>query len=434
VYSLAISLTIAYDVLPGGAQLITPATPLLTSHQVVLTNLQRDTDYVYSVFVTDAVGNTASINNLGFRTLAPTLVGDGTFQAPLLLQGGSSVHLTARAADIDQDGDKDIVLAVLSEMLIFFAVSEGSYSQTPVTLERGNRPLWLELVDLNADGMWDIVNQTADDDQVNVYFGNGDGTFQSKVSYQTGDLAGNNSTVTALRVVDINNDQILDVLSYSYNDNVISTFLGNGDGTLQPRVIFSTPTQTGRARSFEVADFNADGNLDLAVPASFSARVLIHLGNGDGTFQPNVDILPATVYTRMAGVADFNGDQILDVATYGDDLPEMMHTYFGQGDGTFVLGSVTATIGELMVLSVTDLNADGHQDIVGGSYFDPTVNVLLGNGDGTFVRSTFDAPNDLSPIYFDDLNGDGVPDMLIPDTESSTLGVYFQNTIQVTSP
>jgi hypothetical protein len=62
----------------------------------------------------------------------------------------------------------------------------------------------------------------------------------------------------------------------------VDIFLGNGDGTFH---LFTTyPTGNG-ASSVVVGDFNADGKLDVAVANSIDSTVSILLGNGDGTFE-----------------------------------------------------------------------------------------------------------------------------------------------------
>ena len=87
----------------------------------------------------------------------------------------------------------------------------------------------------------------------------------------------------------------------------VSVLLGNGDGTFRSHVDYPVPG----AGSVEVADFNGDGKLDVAV-ATFQPMVYILLGNGDGTFQAPLSFPTRHPWKPLP--ADFNGDGRLDIA------------------------------------------------------------------------------------------------------------------------
>jgi hypothetical protein len=85
-------------------------------------------------------------------------------------------------------------------------------------------------------------------------------------------------------VGDFNQDGVLDVVTCSIAANTFSFLLGNGDGTFQNHVDYST---IRNPQSVVTADFNGDGKLDLAIfseAGKGSAGLSILLGNGDGTF------------------------------------------------------------------------------------------------------------------------------------------------------
>ncbi len=72
----------------------------------------------------------------------------------------------------------------------------------------------------------------------------------------------------------------------NYDSNNVSVLLGNGDGTFQAAVNYDTGTGP---RSIATGDFNSDGNTDLVVANTDSNNVSVLLGNGDGTFQAAVN-------------------------------------------------------------------------------------------------------------------------------------------------
>ena len=145
---------------------------------------------------------------------------------------------------------------------------------------------------------------------------------------------------------------------------------------------------------------------------------------------------PIAVGTAGVIVADFNGDGKLDVATDGPSTPSV-DVRLGNGNGTF--GAPTGYFDGTQSpsgLVAGDFNGDGHIDVgvVGGdlSTFAPVVHVLLGNADGTFqAPNSFPEPNTTplgagygSPIAAD-LNGDGKLDLVTTNPAQGTLGVLL---------
>jgi hypothetical protein len=177
-----------------------------------------------------------------------------------------------------------------------------------------------------------------------------------------------------------------------------------------------------------MGDFNGDGNLDLVVSNYIDDTVSVLLGNGNGTFAPQVTYATAHRPQGIA-VADFNGDGHLDlavVATFGADVSILL----GQGDGTFVADSPAtfAVGGDPVAIATADFNGDGNADLVVTNSGDGSVSVLLGHGDGTFqsqiVLTIPDEP-DLTPIAVGDFNGDGIPDFAVGDAEYDDIYVFL---------
>jgi hypothetical protein len=214
---------------------------------------------------------------------------------------------------------------------------------------------------------------------VSVLLGNGDGTFQAAVNYSTG------THPVSVAVGDFNRDGKPDLAvantepatpsGYGEAPGSVSVLLGNGDGTFQPAVNYSVGTNPV---SVAVSDVNGDGKPDLIVAASgsnpnfFDSSVSVLLGNGDGTFQPAVNYRTGT-FTRSLAVGDFNvdGKPDLAVANYGS-------------------------------------HANGHTDT--------SVSVLLGNGDGTFQPAVNYKDGSLPlSVAVGDFNGDGKLDLVVGD-------------------
>jgi hypothetical protein len=125
------------------------------------------------------------------------------------------------------------------------------------------------------------------------------------------------------------------------NGRVVSIFLGNGDGSFRPNVDYPVGNN---ATSIALGDFNGDGKVDLAVGGAGSANISILFGNGDGTFQPKVD------YTVGASgpivVGDFNGDSKPDIAVSGASGGIVL--LINNGSGTFSVGPVIPVVMQVL--------------------------------------------------------------------------------------
>jgi Bacterial Ig-like domain (group 3)/FG-GAP-like repeat len=162
----------------------------------------------------------------------------------------------------------------------------------------------MAVADVNGDGKTDLILGFAPD-QVSVFRGNGDGTFQPGENYGSG-ADGYPDTVT---VADVNGDGKPDLLVGNQNSKNIGVLLGNGDGTFGPVATYGSGP-SAEPWSIAVADVNGDGKPDLLVADynNSSGELGVLLGNGDGTFQ-NVVIYDAGPFDSLSvAVADLNGD------------------------------------------------------------------------------------------------------------------------------
>ncbi len=196
-----------------------------------------------------------------------------------------------------------------------------------------------------------------------------------------------NGKTCALVAADFDGDGKLDVAGPCPASNTIIVLLGNGDGTFQPPVEY--PTVDGPFTAL-VTDFNQDGRPDLAVlayglsPFNAGGIVSIHLGNGDGTFQPRTDYqVGFNPFFFAAG--DLNGDGAPDIVAANSNQISVS-VLLNNGDGTFIRQNDLYT-GLIGPLAVADFNGDGKGDLVEGNInqnVPATLSLYLGNGDGTF--------------------------------------------------
>jgi hypothetical protein len=343
--------------------------------------------------------------------------------------------LAVSTADLNGDGKLDLVLANSSDNTISVLLGNGDGTfQTQTTYAVGENPTGIAIADLNGDGQPDLAVTNTNSNTVSLLLGKGDGTFLPQVQYATG------AGVSGIVVADVNGDGKLDLVTTNSSDSTISVLLGNGDGTFQTQVTYGAGADPV---SVTVGDFNRDGKLDLAV-ANFVADgyktelATILLGNGDGTFSP------PTSYASNCGdfvtTADFNGDGNLDLAAVGSAEGEGggVCIFLGNGDGTFQEYVPYFSPAYATWVGAADFNAVDKLDLAlsagANTYPDLTASILFGSGDGAFWTYLDYGSQLTGQLAIGDFNGDGKLDLAGATLGSNTASILLQNDFVSISP
>jgi hypothetical protein len=312
---------------------------------------------------------------------APSGAGSGSYSS------GGSLPTSIALGDLKGDGKVDVVVANWcaggtadcghGSVGVLLGNGDGTFQlETPI-LSGGRDTSAVVIGDFNGDGKLDVVALNSlcagkgcnGGGSISVFLGNGDGTFQKAATYG---LLG--SEPKALAVGDFNRDGKLDLaVAECIGDaacDSIGILMGNGDGTFQPEVDYGAGPGDC-ANSVVAADFNGDGKLDLAFADACQGFLSILLGNGDGTFQPAVQYAHGTAPLALA-TGDFNGDGKIDLAstalyeqfgTEGGGFEALV--FLGHGDGSFEVSAGYPTGGFAnMSVAVGDFNQDGKLDLV----------------------------------------------------------------------
>src|SRR5215472_1097239 len=437
-------------------------------------------------------------SNDGSGPRAPIQATDGNFYAHSVT-GQQSRRFVGATKKTDISGTKQLALVDNSGNPLFFpVVGYGSYSNS------GNG---LAIADLNGDGKPDLMaisrgsfGTVVTDGSVDTFLGNGDGTLRNTFSYDSGgvygysiavgDLDGNgtqdvvvadgcasgtsgvacspegivgvlmgngNGTLQPVVtyssggfglermqvvVIDVNGDNKPDIIvsncgpSGSCGTGVAGVLLGNGDGTFQSAVSYETGGY--HANRIAVSDVNGDGKPDIIVANSCSgstscssdssAAIGVLLGNGDGTFQPALTFASGGQYGLALAVKDVNGDGKPDVIVGNCESggcgggEASVSVLLGKGDGTFQPAASYPAV-SVLDIAVSDINEDGKLDLVVASWAG-AVGILLGNGDGTFqAEQTYSSGGQYpETVTVSDLNGDRWPDVVVGNDCSSSCG------------
>jgi hypothetical protein len=249
--------------------------------------------------------------------------GDGTFEEPTSYYSGGYGASSVAVADVDGDGDPDVVVANRTGGVgVLLGNGNGTFRTAAMYSNGPEYGYSVAVADVNADSKPDLivgsqcrVSPYTCTNLVGVLLGNGDGTFQTVITYDSG--RGYGSSVTP---GDVNGDGRPDLLAANlgWGSETIGVLLGIGDGSFQPVVTY--PVTGHNVQAVDAADVNGDGTPDLVVAIEFAetghgGSVGVLLGMGDGTFESVRTYASGGIEPFSVAAVDVNGDGRPDVVT-----------------------------------------------------------------------------------------------------------------------
>jgi len=308
--------------------------------------------------------------------------GEGAFSVAdeALVEVGSGGFADLIAADFNGDAQRDVAGTLAASDLVVVVLREGTAGLgEPRLTGAAVEPRRLAAGEMTGDGVTDLAVAVAE--AVLLFKGRNDGGFDALAPLHTG------SRATDLVVIDVDRDSRADVLAALPDQDEVQVYLGDGSGAFVegPAIGGSAP------QALAVADFTGDGLLDVAVANGGDQTLVVRLGTEAGFSEESSETRSQRAARLVA--TDVDRDGRLDLLAL-DDAAGVLATLLGRGDGTFYNGPSIQVGERLGGLAVTDLNGDGLPDLVLSV---PQMDefVIATNTTGTPVsRCTGDCTND----------------------------------------
>ncbi len=356
---------------------------------------------------------------------------DGTFRRVAAVISGS-VPTGLVYADADNDGKADLIVSNWRSLEVAVHPGNGVGGFAPkISTLLATPPTSLVVGDWNKDGKKDVALLSGAQNSVVIRLGDGSGRFPT--SRQTFSVGTNSKMIVNQAVTlpdgttvdaDFNKDGNLDLAVVNGGANAVQIFRGDGTGLFTLNATLATGSGP---LAVAIADFNADTRLDLAV-ANFAAdSVSVFLGTTTGGFGSPSALSPGSGPRGLA-VGDLNKDGKLDlVVTLGKISQEgQVALMLGTGTGGFTLSNTLFVGPGPNIAALADFNRDGNLDVVTANYPANTVSILQSTGTATFlIPGRISVPFGSFPdgIAVGDFNRDGKPDVITANEQTNNVSI-----------
>ena len=359
------------------------------------------------------------------------VAGDGSIWNPRSIDTTLGGARSVTAADVDGDGDLDVLAAGADDDTIAWYENlkgDGTVWVARTISTSSDGASFVAAADVDLDGDTDVLASSALDDTIAWHENtSGDGTSWSPhVIDSAADGAAQASPV------DLDRDGDIDVLAVRPGEDTVTWYENeSGDGSVwTERVLSAAIAGAGAAIAF---DPDTDGDLDVVSASPINGEILQHenvvIGRTAAFFDPS----PAGSANEQILLDQVDGDGILDLIAvhrrYSLDDQLMWHSGLRDGGG-FGPPRYIDLVDSFYAIATADVDLDGDVDVIaetpGSTYWYENA-----SGDGiTWTRRTVGSHSQFGlAIATADVDGDGDQDVLATQIESIRRVVWYENRI-----
>ena len=372
------------------------------------------------ITVTDSESGKSASETITSRAVSPVTFGSPTLYAV------NAIPQEIMIGDMDGDGKPDLVVGTESDLEILYGNGDGTFQPAKVILTYSGGVSPWSLADMNGDGLPDITCTVYS--AVLVVPNRGGRSFGAPTLVPMGD------TISGMVVAKFTSGPLPDfavVVHDHLGEEItdVQTFKNNGGLNFSQ---VSTITIDAIVLWLTTGDINVDGNPDLIVSAitdvEGTSGAAIYYGDGTGhyTTGPYIDTTTSNVLDIANG--DLNGDGKPDLVV-ANDTSQNISVVLNTGGGTFGTPVTYVNITNPDHIRLADMDGDGKLDIVVGDR-DPTYFTVLRNVNGLFPNQVQfqTGGSNFGGMAVGDLNRDGKPDVVIAMQFSGQVSVVLNTT------
>lgn len=330
-----------------------------------------------------------------------------------LLWAGSPLGDVA-AADLDSDGRLDVAVTDRGRGTVSFLMGreDGGFALGD-SYGTGRHPGAILLADLDRDGRTDALTLNLLGDSATYLHARADGFFEGSLA-----LLADARDISAVAVADFDGDGNLDLATTSAESGTLILFMGDGRG----RFFARPPVRVaGQPRALVASYFGSDPVPDLAVADFAADEIVILLGDGRGGFRERTTLgVESGPVAVVAG--QFRKDGYVDLAV-ANSLSNSVSLLLGDGSGRFDEVRNVPVGPHPNFLLIGDINRNGHADLVVGNDRSESVVVFPGSSDGLGAPQSDRMADRVRPLLADDLDHDGRVDLVALDSETDSVRV-----------
>ncbi len=307
------------------------------------------------------------------------------------------------AADLDSDGDTDVLSASNQDDKIAWYRNDGNENFTSITITTGaDSASSVFAADVDTDGDMDVRSASRNDDKIAWYRNDGNENFTAIT------ISLNADEPSAVYAIDLDDDGDMDVLSASFADDKIAWYENNGNEVFTAQTI---TTAANGAIAVSVADVDGDGDRDVLSASALDNKIAWYRNNGNEVFTA-ITITTTAAYANGVSTADLDGDSDLDVIS-SSNIDYTIAWYQNDGNENFTKQIIAVNAEGAVEALPADLDADGDIDIVSASNLDNKIAWYQNTGNGSFTLQTISTgANQALGLFVADVDSDSDFDVL----------------------
>ncbi|MFO7631517.1 MAG: FG-GAP-like repeat-containing protein, partial [Caldilinea sp.] len=350
-----------------------------------------------------------------------------------VIDGDLSGAVSVTTGDIDNDGKLDIIAAGENNNQIVWYRNNGA---RPAGFERRlirNGPVpdpsmdyakTVAVGDVDGDGDLDIVFGSENENIVGWYENQGRGaSFTEHILTTVADH------VKLVKIVDIDRDGDLDILAASSDDNTVALF--ENDGARPPTFVRKVITNSALgARGVHAADFDRDGDIDVVVASRQDNKIVLHVNNSihRSALLEGERVVNTFSQTRSVAAADIDGDGHVDIVSAANNIVAW-HRNVGGSPPNFETVVIEAGFVGGRWVATGDIDGDGDIDVVAADRNTNRIvlyeNQLRQTGTPGFVaRLVTDTAIRVRDVHMADIDGDGDLDLYSASDGDNVIAWY----------